>query len=417
MVSIIFICVSSLFYFKYFNFINESFRKLFSAFNLDYKIGDLNFILPVGISFFTFKIMSYSIDTYRGEIKGKISLPDFSLYVSFFPQILAGPIERAVNLIPQFKKDVSFEYPRVREGLLLFSWGLFKKVVVADRVALVVNNIYSNPSQFQGIPLLVATVLFSYQIYCDFSGYSDMAIGAAKILGYDSMINFKRPYFATNVVEFWRRWHISLSTWFRDYLYIPLGGNRVSLKKWSINILIVFLVSGLWHGAYWTFVVWGGLHGIYLITYRLSKNFKDRFSCYTIPANSSFLNRVLKIGTTYFLVTFAWIFFRANTLSDAQYICLNLLTGTGKFLLRIHDTGYVRSIIGQLGVTQEELIIVIISISILEAIELAQENPNIWSKFSCLPMWLRWAGYYILAILILFFGAYNSVQGFIYLQF
>ncbi|MFC1608484.1 MBOAT family O-acyltransferase [Candidatus Latescibacterota bacterium] len=250
-----------LFCFKYFNFFNESFRALFTRLNLLYDVQAFEVLLPVGISFFTFQALSYSIDVYRGDREPEKHPGIFALYVAFFPQLVAGPIERSTRLMPQFFKKVPFGCDRVTDGLKKILVGLFKKVVIADRLALYVDAVYNNQAQHSGSTLLLATIFFSFQIYCDFSGYSDIAIGSARVLGYELMENFKRPYLSRSVGEFWKRWHISLSTWFRDYLYIPLGGSRVAYWRRYTNIFIVFLISGLWHGANWTFVVWGALHG------------------------------------------------------------------------------------------------------------------------------------------------------------
>lgn len=265
-----------LFAFKYFNFFSDSFRALLQQFSIPMDPITLKVILPVGISFYTFQTMSYTIDVYREKIGAQKHLGIFAVYVSFFPQLVAGPIERATNLLPQFFEKHNFEYKRAADGLKLMLWGFFKKVVVADRLSSIVNIVYNDPTSFTGTPLILATIFFAFQIYCDFSGYSDIAIGAAQIMGFRLMDNFKRPYFSRSISEFWKRWHISLSTWFKDYLYIPLGGNRVAIPRWYANLFIVFLVSGLWHGANWTFVIWGALHGIYLILEMVLLPYKNK---------------------------------------------------------------------------------------------------------------------------------------------
>jgi D-alanyl-lipoteichoic acid acyltransferase DltB (MBOAT superfamily) len=244
-----------LFAFKYFNFFNVATHDLLGFFNIFYTIPTLQLLLPVGISFYTFQTMSYTIDVYRGELKAERSLVRFALYVSFFPQLVAGPIERAERLLPQFMIRYDFDEQRVASGLRRIAWGFFKKVVIADKAAVIVDAIYQDPTTHSGLTLLFATYLFAFQIYCDFSGYSDIAIGTARLFGFDLMENFRQPYLSKSITEFWRRWHISLSTWFRDYLYIPLGGNRVGKGRLYINLLLVFVVSGLWHGASWTYVI------------------------------------------------------------------------------------------------------------------------------------------------------------------
>ena len=253
-----------LFVFKYYNFFNDSLRTLFQEYHLFYRIPSFDLILPLGISFYIFKSLSYTIDVYRGDKAPERHLGFFALYVSFFPQLLAGPIERATRFLPQLYEKFDFDYPRVTKGLKLMLWGLFQKMVIADNLATLVDSVYNDPSHHQGISLILATFFFAFQIYCDFSGYSDIAIGAAQVLGIKTMDNFNRPYFSKSIPEFWRRWHISLSTWFRDYFYIPLGGNRVSIPRWYFNLFFVMLICGFWHGANWTFIVWGGLHGFYL---------------------------------------------------------------------------------------------------------------------------------------------------------
>ena len=244
-----------LFSFKYFNFFNDSVRTVFDQFNIFYDVPAFEVLLPVGISFYTFQTLSYTIDVYRGQRPAERHIGIFALYVAFFPQLVAGPIERSTRLLPQFFKKVELTYERTVDGLRLMLWGFFKKLVIADRVGAYVDVVYASPDDHSGMTVLIATYFFAFQIFCDFSGYSDIAIGSARILGYDLMDNFRRPYFSKSISEFWRRWHISLSTWFRDYVYIPLGGNRVVKWRWYYNLMVVFVVSGLWHGANWTFVV------------------------------------------------------------------------------------------------------------------------------------------------------------------
>ena len=246
-----------LFFFKYFNFFNSSLRGVLAWFDISYQPTALDIILPVGISFYTFQTMSYSIDVYRGDLPAERDFIDLALYVSFFPQLVAGPIERSTNLLHQFKTYHDFDAKRVSSGLRLMVYGFFKKVVIADRLAVIVDTVYNNPSGYDGVYYIIATVAFAIQIYCDFSGYSDIARGSARIMGFELMHNFDRPYFSKSVTEFWRRWHISLSSWFRDYLYFPLGGSRKGYFRTLLNLFIIFLASGLWHGDSWTFVIWG----------------------------------------------------------------------------------------------------------------------------------------------------------------
>ncbi|MTI38279.1 MBOAT family protein, partial [Fulvivirga lutimaris] len=252
-------------FFKYFNFFSESFTDLLQLIGFQANLWSLNVILPVGISFYTFQTMSYTIDLYRGHLKAEKDLVAFFAYVSFFPQLVAGPIERAVNLLPQFKISRKFTYKNGADGMRLIFWGLFKKVVIADNCAIFVDEVFLNYTQASSSELILGSFFFAFQIYGDFSGYSDIAIGTAKLLGFNLMTNFKTPYFSRDMAEFWRRWHISLSTWFRDYVYIPLGGSRVNKKRAVINTFIIFIVSGFWHGANWTFIIWGALNALYFL--------------------------------------------------------------------------------------------------------------------------------------------------------
>ncbi|MCW9037116.1 MBOAT family O-acyltransferase, partial [Altibacter sp.] len=252
-------------YFKYANFFIESFVDSFRLFGQDLEVAPLQIILPVGISFYTFQTLSYTIDIYKRKLEPTNNALAFFTFVAFFPQLVAGPIERASHLLPQFFKTYKFDYQQVKSGLLLMAFGLFKKMVIADRAAILVNQVYGDPGSYDGYQLVVATFFFAVQIYCDFSGYSDIAIGIARTMGFDLMKNFDSPYFSKSITEFWRRWHISLSTWFRDYVYIPLGGSRGGTYKTYANLFIVFLVSGLWHGAAFTFVIWGAIHGVIIV--------------------------------------------------------------------------------------------------------------------------------------------------------
>ena len=316
-----------LFFFKYFNFLSDSVNaiaNLFRAEQADPLV--LNLILPVGISFYTFQTLSYVIDIYRGSIKPERHFGYYALYVSFFPQLVAGPIERPENLIPQLHEKHRFEWSNAIPGLRKMLIGFFKKVVVADLLATYVNAVYNAPSEATGFGVLLATVLFAFQIYCDFAGYTDIAIGCAEVMGIRLMQNFDRPYISESIQEFWRRWHISLSSWFKDYIYFPLGGSRC--KKWRhmLNICIVFFVSGLWHGAAWTFVIWGLLHGIYQVIGHFTKKPREKMwrALHVDPSCKAV--RLLKRFNTFLLVSFAWIFFRANSFSDLLILLKKLFT-------------------------------------------------------------------------------------------
>lgn len=265
----LFVNIGVLAVFKYYNFVNENLSAMLNAAGYENHIPNLSILLPIGLSFHTFQAMSYTIEVYRGNHPPEKHFGIYALYVMYYPQLVAGPIERPQNVLWQFHKPQVFEYKRITDGLKLMTWGFFKKVVIADRIAPLVDHVYNSPESFYGISLIVATILFAFQIYADFSGYSDIAIGASAVMGIQLMTNFRQPYFSLSVTEFWKRWHISLSTWFRDYLYIPLGGNRNGKSRHLFNLMITFLISGIWHGANWTFVAWGALHGIFLIIEQL----------------------------------------------------------------------------------------------------------------------------------------------------
>ncbi|MBU5427903.1 MBOAT family protein [Tissierella pigra] len=399
--------LSLLFLFKYFNFFNDSAKTVLEYLNIPFYLPQFRLLLPMGISFYTFQTMSYSIDVYKGVIKPEKHLGIFSLYVTFFPQLVAGPIERSENLLPQFREKHDFDYDLATNGLKLIAWGLFKKVVIADRVAILVNTVYNNVHDYTGFPLILATILFAFQIYCDFSGYSDIAIGSAQFMGYRLMENFRRPYFAKSISEFWRRWHISLSTWFKDYIYIPLGGNRVSKWKWQLNLATVFLISGLWHGANWTFVVWGAIHGFYQIfsiwTSSIRKRIVKLIGLDKIPT----LHNILQITITFALVCFGWIFFRANNISDAIYVIKNMFINIGNGVP-----------IDQLGLDSFQLKVAFLSIGVMELVHLIQEykKKTIREIISTKPIWIRWSLYYILVLWIILLGTFGS-QEFIYFQF
>ena len=306
-------------FFKYYNFFVDSWIDLFSSVGYDIKsVWTLNIILPVGISFYTFQTMSYTIDIYKGKLKPTKDFISFASFVSFFPQLVAGPIERASNLLPQILKKRVFKYEQGVQGLRLILWGMFKKVVIADSLAPVVNDIFGNYQELGGGTLWLGAIYFAFQIYCDFSGYSDIAIGTSKLFGFELMSNFKFPYFSRNIGEFWRRWHISLSTWFRDYLYIPLGGSQKGKWKSIRNVFIIFVVSGFWHGANWTFIFWGLFHAmLFLPSFIFNTNRKYTTS---IIAQNTLLpspKELIQVITTFLLVTVGWVLFRSETIIDA----------------------------------------------------------------------------------------------------
>lgn len=391
-----------LFSFKYFNFFNESLRAIFGRFDLPYDIPALDVLLPVGISFYTFQTLSYSIDVYRGVKEPERHFGVFAVYVAFFPQLVAGPIERATHFLPQFHRRYDVDYERIRDGLRLILWGMFKKVVVADRVAIYVDNVYNNAYfHDSGLTFLVATYFFAFQIYCDFSAYSDIAIGSARILGFDLMLNFRTPYFSRSVGEFWQRWHISLSTWFRDYLYIPLGGNRVVKWRWYFNLMAVFLVSGLWHGANWTFVVWGGLHGVYLVVGLLTGGLRQRVGECWGQGLGQRVRQLLQVIFTFHLVCVGWIFFRANSLSDAAHIVKGIFFGAWNGL--------------HIG-NSSQFVYAVIAVGMLLAVEVFMRGAVPEKAIGNLPMPWRWVFYLGCVMAIMLIGVFDGGQ-FIYFQF
>lgn len=391
-----------LFFFKYFNFFGEAVNSIFAQFNVFTDIPAYNYLLPVGISFYTFQTLSYTIDIYRKAITPEYHFGRFALFVSFFPQLVAGPIERASNLLPQFSRSYDFDYNRIRDGVVLMAWGFFKKVVIADRLSEYVNLVYNNPEGYYGMAVVLATLFFAFQIYCDFSGYSDIAIGSAKILGFTLMTNFRRPYFALNIREFWQRWHISLSSWFRDYLYISMGGNRVSIARWQFNLFFTFLVSGIWHGANWTFIIWGALHGFYLVFAIWTKNLRIKTNKLLGLETNVKLNNALSVLLTFALVCFAWIFFRANSVNDAFVIIKHMFVFSSSSI--------------NLFYFPVEIYIAIASILVLVGIEYWLEFPKSVEKIYSLKWPYKWAIMSCIIFSILILGKWDSVD-FLYFQF
>jgi len=384
-------------FFKYFNFFIESATDLINAIGFQAHASTLNLILPVGISFYTFQTMSYTIDVYRGNLKATKDPIAFFTYVAFFPQLVAGPIERASNLLPQFFKKREFEYQQGSDGMKLILWGLFKKMVIADNCALVVNPIFDNYQSASGIELIMGAVLFAFQIYGDFSGYSDIAIGVAMLFGFQLMTNFRTPYFSRDIAEFWRRWHISLSTWFRDYLYIPLGGSRVSKAKAIRNIFIVFLISGFWHGANWTFIAWGGIHAaMFIPVFLIGKN---RVNLNEVGENSHFpsLREFFQILATFLLVCLAWVFFRSATVGDAW--------------------GYLSGIAGNPFIQGFRLSTYVLALTLIVILIVMEWMMRQGLALSFRNTFLRYSSYSLVVMLILFYGVFFNPQDFIYFQF
>jgi alginate O-acetyltransferase complex protein AlgI len=407
-ISIVSTCLI-LFIFKYFNFFSSSLEFIVNLTGIEYKSKLLDLILPIGLSFHTFQSLSYVIEVYRGKQKAEKHFGIYSLYVMFYPQLVAGPIERPQNLLHQFREFHKFDYDRVTDGLKLMLFGMFKKVVIADRLSVFVNQVYSSPTSFEGPALVMATIFFAFQIYYDFSGYSDIAIGSAKVMGFDLMKNFDRPYFSKSISEFWTRWHISLSTWFKDYLYISLGGNRVSAFRWQFNLFFTFLISGLWHGANWTYVIWGMLNGFYLVFSIWTFDIRNKIEKKLYLSN----NKIYKIIITFSLICFSWIFFRAKNVSDAIYIVSHLFTGFDNLI----SISYIRKTISEQGnIKTLEFIIACMLLIGMEIIHLIQRKYKIRDLISKNNIFMRWSIYYLLILSIIFLGVFNK-NDFIYFQF
>ncbi|WP_405606333.1 MBOAT family O-acyltransferase [Polaribacter sp. Asnod1-A03] len=393
-------------FFKYYNFFLDNFISAFSFFGTEIQVNNLNIILPVGISFYTFQTLSYTIDVYRKKLEPTEDFIVFAAFVSFFPQLVAGPIERATHLLPQFTKEKKIKFINIQFGVIRVLWGLFKKVVIADRLALTVNTVYNSPDEFGGIHYIIATILFAFQIYCDFSGYSDIAIGVARMFNFKLMENFKSPYFSKSLGEFWRRWHISLSTWFRDYLYIPLGGNRVNTFRMYFNLFLVFVVSGFWHGAQWTFIIWGFVHGIILIIENIVNTKKLNLD----KKKSAFFN-FIKIIFTFCIVCFAWVFFRANSTNDAFLIISNLFDFSQSLVtitrgMHLYINNPLWKFLGNF---------LLICILLLVEFLVIKNKLNEAKIIKKRPL-IRWSIYTSLVLAILIFG-YFEVNQFIYFQF
>jgi D-alanyl-lipoteichoic acid acyltransferase DltB (MBOAT superfamily) len=387
-------------FFKYYNFFVDSFIETFQFFGYQFSASSLNIILPVGISFYTFQTMSYTIDVYRGKMKSTTNFIAFASFVSFFPQLVAGPIERASKLLPQFTITRKFNYHLAKDGMRQILWGLFKKVVIADNCAIYVNQIFNDYGDYSGSTLFIGALLFSFQIYCDFSGYSDIAIGTARLFGFSLSKNFAFPYFSRDIAEFWRRWHISLSTWFRDYVYIPLGGSKVGSYKKIRNVFIIFIISGFWHGANWTFIFWGALNALYflplLLFNRNRKNLDDVSLKRLIPS----LRQIASILFTFLITVFAWIFFRSESVHEAfQYI----------------NGIFSNSFFTKPQIYPEYLFILLILFISIEWI--GRKNEYAIANFAnALPRAIRW-GFYILLIASMGIFMPTEQTTFIYFQF
>ena len=389
--------------FKYYNFFLDNFVEAFSFFGASINANSLNVIIPVGISFYTFQTLSYTIDIYKKKIEHKKDFIAFMAFVSFFPQLVAGPIERATNLLPQFYKKREFNYSKAVDGMRQILWGLFKKIVIADNCAEFANLIFNNSTELGGSTLVLGALFFTFQIYCDFSGYSDIAIGTARLFNFNLMQNFSFPYFSRDIAEFWRRWHISLSTWFRDYLYIPLGGSRGSNLLKTRNIFVIFLVSGFWHGANWTYIFWGGLHALYFLPLMFLN--KNRQNIGIVAENQIFpcLRDTLAMTLTFSLTVFAWIFFRAENLMHA-FSYIGEIFSSSLFSLPAHFGGW-------------KALITLLGVIIFMSAEWFQRDKQYALDLSLIRggRWVRWGIYLSIILAIISFG--GQQQEFIYFQF
>ncbi len=400
-----------LFFFKYFYFTVDNINAVRSILKLPAYVPRFDIVLPVGISFYTFQALSYTADVYRGEVKPEKNFLKYALFVSFFPQLVAGPIERSKNLLSQVNAEHHFDYLRVRKGLVTMLWGFFLKLVIADRAAILVNTVYDNISAFTGAQIALATICFAVQIYCDFASYSTIAIGAAEVMDFNLMQNFKRPYFAASITDFWRRWHISLSSWFRDYLYISLGGNKKGALRKYLNIMIVFLTSGLWHGASWHFVIWGAIHGVYQIIGGVTKKARQNLRERLLIKDGNLLYVFLSRAVTFVLVCFSWIFFRSADMGEAAEAVKRIFTSFNPSELKITD----------LGIDVANIIVLLSAVLVLIAVSIFQErDENMLKKAENMHFIARWAVYLVLIFAVLIFGVYGpgfEASQFIYFQF
>ena len=401
-------------YFKYANFFLDNIERILGACHIELNVPVIDVLLPVGISFYTFQALSYTMDVYRGDIYAEKNFFRYALFVSFFPQLVAGPIERSKNLLKQLAVPAKFDFEKAREGFLLMLWGFFLKIVVADRIAVFVDTVYGDYVTYTGWYLVVATVLFAFQIYCDFYGYSTIATGAAQLLGIQLMTNFETPYLSLSVKEFWRRWHISLSSWFRDYLYFPLGGSKKGTIRKYINIMIVFLVSGLWHGARWSFVIWGGLNGIFQLIGDLLKPVKDWFVKVFGFNRSSLAHKLICALVTFALVDFTWIFFRATGYKEAVEIAKGIFTAANPGI-------FWDGSLYNCGLDSKNFGVMLISIGILLFVDICNYlGVKVRNVILRQDIWFRWIFIAFSICAILIFGIWGSAfdeASFIYFQF
>ncbi|MEZ4237433.1 MAG: MBOAT family O-acyltransferase [Myxococcota bacterium] len=401
-----------LFAFKYYNLVNGTFVALAARAGLAWPLPETDWLLPVGISFYTFQTMSYAIDVYRGRLAPEPNLGRFALFVSFFPQLVAGPIERAGSLLPQLRAPSPVDRQRIASGLRLAAWGLFKKVVVADRLSGVVDTVFADPGGYSGVSLVITMLFFTYQLYCDFSGYSDMAIGLARTLGVDLMQNFDQPHGSRSMTEMWTRWHISLSTWFRDYLYVPLGGNRTSQARWVLNMAIVFLVSGLWHGAAWRLAAWGGMHAVLVIGERLTGPARERLFRAIGLAQRPRLRDVLGNAYTFVLWIVTLVPFRADSVTDAATVFRRLPLGWAHAL----DFEGLLFFLSRVHLDLAMFLWCLALMPLVELVDWARRPADAEARFEALPLPVRWGLVYAVAFGVLLLGHWNETP-FVYFQF
>ena len=403
-----------LFFFKYFDFAVDNINNVLRVMNIQAVKPAFDVLLPVGISFYIFQALSYTMDVYRGDVRVEKNFFKYAVFVSFFPQLVAGPIERSSHLLAQFDEPKHFHYDRVRDGLLMMLWGFFQKLVIADRAAIAVNEVFNACEYYSGFTVVLAAVLFAVQIYGDFAGYSCIAIGAGQVMGFDLMRNFNQPYFAVSVSDFWRRWHISLSTWFRDYLYIPLGGNRKGTARKYVNQLIVMLVSGLWHGAAWTYVIWGALNGVMQVLGGMTARWRKGVRAKLGVKEDTLSTRIGRMLVTFVLIDLTWIFFRANTVSDAFYILGSIFRGWDAKVL-------IDGSLLLLGLDMTEWICLGIGVAVLITVGVLKERGvRIRESLSRQQLWFRWLVYLAAIFSVLLLGIYGpnyDASAFIYFQF
>lgn len=414
------LCVTTnlliLFYFKYANFVIDNLNQILRIAHVE-LLDAVDVILPVGISFYTFQALGYIVDVYRDEVKVEKNFLRYALFISFFPQLVAGPIERSKNLLSQMRKEHKFSFTNVRDGLVIMIWGFFLKLVIADRAAIFVDAVYSDLTTYTGYYVIIASILFAFQIYCDFAGYSTIAMGAAKVMGFQLMDNFNAPYFSRSISEFWTRWHISLNSWFRDYLYIPLGGNRKGTIRKYINTMIVFLLSGLWHGAGMHFVVWGGINGLNQIIGKILMPVRDKLQQTLHLDRNSFSHKIFQMVFTFCLVDFAWIFFRASTLSDALLAVNSIFHADNPWIL---FDGSIYSVGGGLLMQKGYQLLWFSIVILLIADMFKYKGIRVRDVINKQELWFRWLFYVVSILAILVLGIYGygfDEQNFIYFQF